>query len=213
MNLLNKIQKERVAREYTTQVANQLLYIFNDYQDHDIYENIHAAVDYMVSYNEVFNVKAPSPAYVYHIKLSSVLDPENMIKLDCKRKVSKLTITLQDNAHMCNFNLFECYIKINSSNFDESMLDINIVHAAKDHPPVTYPLTTFEDVYDAINDVHVQAAKNDATNGIRVQAARKYPPFDKMYADSSILGELLVRFFTDVDNKTIKTEDYELELK
>lgn len=200
MTLLDNIQKGRVAREYNNQVANQLLYIFNDYQDHDIYENIHAAVDYMVSYNEAFEVKVPSYTYVYHISLSSMFDAENMIKLDRKRKVSKLTITLQDNAHMCNFKLFECYIEINSSNFDESMLDINIVHAAKDHPPVTYPPTSFDDVYDAIN-------------GIRVQAARKYPPFDKMYADSSVLGELLVRFFTDVDDKVIKTEDYELELK
>lgn len=200
MTLLDKIQKERAVREYTSQVANQLLYIFNNYQDHDIYENIHAAVDYMVSYNEVFEVKAPSHVYTYHIKLSSVFDPENMIKLDRKRKVSKLAITLQDCAHTCNFNLFECYIEINNSNFDESMLDINIVHAAKDHPPVTYSPTTFDDVYDAINDV-------------RVQVAGKYPPFEEMYADSSILGELLVRFFTDVDDKVIKTEDCELELK
>lgn len=197
MTLLDNIQKERVAREYNNQVANQLLYIFNDYQDHDIYENIHAAVDYMVSYNEAFEVKVPNPVYVYHIQLSSVFDPENMIKLDRKRKVSKLTIILQDRAHMCDFKLFECYLEINSSNFDESTLDINIVHAAKDQPPVTYPPSTFE----------------DAMNGIRVQVAGKYPPFDKMYADSSILGELLVRFFTDVDDKTIKTEDYELELK
>lgn len=200
MNLLDKIQQERVSREHNKQVANQMLYIFDDYQDRDIYENIHAAVDYMVSYNEAFEVKVPSHTYVYHISLSSMFDAENMIKLDRKRKVSKLTITLQDNAHMCNFKLFECYIEINSSNFDESMLDINIVHAAKDHPPVTYPPTSFDDVYDAIN-------------GIRVQAARKCPPFDKMYADSSVLGELLVRFFTDVDDKVIKTEDYELELK
>ena len=195
MTLLDNIQKERVAREYNKQVANQLLYIFNDYRDHDIYENIHAAVDYMVSYNEAFEVKVPNTAYVYHIQLSSVFDPENMIKLDRKRKVSKLTIVLQDNAHMCNFKLFECYIEINNSNFDESILDINIVHAAKDHPPVTF--------VDMQCDIY----------GIGVQAARKYPPFDEMYADSSILGELLVRFFTDVNDKIIKTEDYELELK
>lgn len=195
MNLLDNIQKERVAREYNLQVASQLLYIFNDYQDHDIYENIHAAVDYMISYKEAFEVKVPNPAYVYCINLSSVFDLENMIKLDRKRKVSKLTIVLQDNAHMCNFKLFECYIEINSSNFDESMLDINIVHAAKDHPPVTF--------VDMQCDIY----------GIGVQAARKYPPFDEMYTNSSILGELLVRFFTDIDTKIIKTEDYELELK
>lgn len=200
MTLLDNIQKGRVAREYNNQVANQLLYIFNDYQDHDIYENIHAAVDYMVSYNEAFEVKVPSHTYVYHISLSSMFDAENMIKLDRKRKVSKLTIILQDKAQMCDFKLFECYIEIDNSNFNESTLDINIVHAAKGVPPVTYPPVTFGDIYDAIN-------------GIGVQAARKYPPFDKMYADSSVLGELLVRFFTDVDDKVIKTEDYELELK
>ncbi len=199
MTLLDKIQKERAAREYTSQVANQLLYIFNNYQDHDIYENIHAAVDYMVSYNEVFEVKAPSHVYIYHIKLSSVFDPENMIKLDRKRKVSKLAITLQDCAHTCNFNLFECYIEINNSNFDESMLDINIVHAAKGQPPVTYPPSSYTEMCDG----HV----------IGVQVARKRPPFEEMYANSSILGELLVRFFTDVNDKIIKTEDYELELK
>jgi hypothetical protein len=200
MNLLDKIQQERVSREHNKQVANQMLYIFDDYQDHDIYENIHAAVDYMVSYKEAFEVKVPRHTYVYHISLSSVFDPENMIKLDRKRKVSKLTIILQDKAQMCDFKLFECYIEINNSNFNESTLDINIVHAAKGVPPVTYIPTTFGDVYDAINS-------------IRVQAARKYPPFDKMYADSSVLGELLVRFFTDVDDKVIKTEGYELELK
>lgn len=53
----------------------------------------------------------------------------------------------------------------------------------------------------------------DAINDVRVQVAGKYPPFEEMYADSSILGELLVRFFTDVDDKVIKTEDCELELK
>lgn len=195
MTLLDNIQKERVAREHTSQVANQLLYIFNDYQDHDIYENIHAAVDYMISYNEAFEVKVPSHTYVYHIQLSSVFDAENMIKLDRKRKVSKLTIILQDNAHMCDFKLFECYIEINNSNFDESMLDINIVHAVKDKPPVTF------------------AEMPVGMGNIGVQVSRKYPPFEEMYADSSILGELLVRFFTDVDDKVIKTEDYELELK
>lgn len=149
----------------------------------------------MISYKEAFEVKVPNPAYVYCINLSSVFDPENMIKLDRKRKVSKLTIVLQDNAHMCNFKLFECYIEINNSNFDESILDINIVHAAKDHPPVTF-VDMHRDIY-----------------GIGVQAARKYPPFDEMYTNSSVLGELLVRFFTDVDDKVIKTEDYEFELK
>ena len=202
MTLLDNIQKERVAREYNLQVASQLLYIFNDYQDHDIYENIHAAVDYMVSYNEAFEVKVPNPAYVYCINLSSVFDLENMIKLDQKRKVSKLTIVLQDNAHMCDFKLFECYIEIDNSNFNESTLDINIVHAAKGVPPVTYIPTTFGDVYDAIN-------------GIGVQTIGKRPSlsFEEMYADSSVLGELLVRFFTDIDTKIIRTEDYELELK
>ena len=195
MNLLDKIQKERVARDHAAQVANQMSCIFNDYQDHDIYENIHAAVDYMVSHNEAFYVKAPNSAYVYHVHLSSVFDHENMIKLDKKRKVSKLTIVLQDNAHMCNFDLFECYIEINSSNFDESMLDIKIVHVAKDHPPVT-----FVEPYIGMGN-------------IGVQVARKYPPFEEMYTDPSILSELLVRFFTDVDDKIIKTEDYELELK
>ena len=125
-----------------------------------------------------------------------------MIKLDRKRKVSKLTITLQDNAHMCNFKLFECYIEINSSNFDESMLDINIVHAAKDHPPVTYPPTSFDDVYDAINDI-----------GVQTIGKRSSLSFEEMYTNASVLGELLVRFFTDVDDKVIKTEDYEFELK
>ena len=195
MNLLDKIQKERTARVYNRQVGEELVHIFNDYCDHDIYENIHAAVDYMVSHNEAFYVKAPNSAYVYCINLSSVFDPENMIKLDRKRKVSKLTIVLQDNAHMCNFKLFECYIEINNSNFDESILDINIVHAAKDHPPVT-----FVEPYIGMGN-------------IGVQVAREYPPFKEMYADPSILSELLVRFFTDVDNKIIKTEDYELELK
>lgn len=202
MNLLDKIQQERISREYNNQVANQLLYIFNDYQDHDIYENIHAAVDYMVSYKEAFEVKVPRHTYVYHISLSSVFDPENMIKLDRKRKVSKLTIILQDKAQMCDFKLFECYIEIDNSNFDESTLDINIVHAAKGVPPVTYIPTTFGDVYDAIN-------------GIGVQTIGKRPSlsFEEMYADSSVLGELLVRFFTDVDDKIIKTDDYEIELK
>ena len=195
MSLLTKIQKDRVASYYVAQVANQMLCIFNDYQDHDIYENIHAVVDYMVSHNEAFYVKAPNSAYVYHVHLSSVFDHENMIKLDEKRKVSKLTIVLQDNAHMCNLNLFECYLEINSSNFDESMLDIKIVHAAKDHPPVT-----FVEPYIGMGN-------------IGVQVVREYPPFEEMYADPSILSELLVRFFTDVDNKIIKTEDYELELK
>lgn len=195
MNLLDKIQKERVARDHAAQVANQMSCIFNDYQDHDIYENIHAAVDYMVSHNEAFYVKAPNSAYVYHIHLSSVFDHENMIKLDKKRKVSKLTIVLQDNAHMCNLNLFECYLEINNSNFDESTLDIKIVHAAKDHPPVT-----FVEPYIGMGN-------------IGVQVARQYPPFEEMYADPSILGELLVQFFTDVDDKIIKTEDCELELK
>lgn len=201
MNLLDAIQKERTARDHVVQVGNQMLYIFDDYQDHDIYENIHAAVDYMVSHNEAFYVKAPNSAYVYCINLSSVFDPENMIKLDQKRKVSKLTIVLQDNAHMCNFKLFECYIEINNSNFDESMLDINIVHAAKGVPPVTYPPATFGDIYDAINGI-----------GVQTIGKRSSLSFDEMYADSSILGELLVRFFTDVDDKIIKTEDYELEL-
>lgn len=195
MNLLDKIQKERVARDHATQVANKMLCIFNDYQDHDIYENIHAAVDYMVSHNEAFYVKAPNSAYVYHVHLSSVFDHENMIKLDKKRKVSKLTIVLQDNAHMCNLNLFECYLEINSSNFDESMLDIKIVHVAKDHPPVT-----FVEPYIGMGN-------------IGVQVAREYPPFEEMYVDPSILCELLVQFFTDVDDKIIKTEDCELELK
>ena len=40
MNLLDKIQQERVSREHNKQVANQMLYIFDDYQDRDIYENI-----------------------------------------------------------------------------------------------------------------------------------------------------------------------------
>lgn len=195
MNLLDKIQKERVARDHAAQVANQMSCIFNDYQDHDIYENIHAAVDYMVSHNEAFYVKAPNSAYVYHIHLSSVFDHENMIKLDKKRKVSKLTIVLQDNAHMCNLNLFECYLEINNSNFDESTLDIKIVHVAKDHPPVT-----FIEPYIGMGN-------------IGVQVAREYPPFEEMYADPSILGELLVQFFTDVDDKIIKTENCELELK
>ena len=44
MTLLDNIQKERVAREHNKQVANQMLYIFDDYQDQNIYENIHAAV-------------------------------------------------------------------------------------------------------------------------------------------------------------------------
>lgn len=202
MTLLDNIQKERVAREYNNQVANQLLYIFNDYQDHDIYENIHAAVDYMVSYNEAFEVKVPNPVYVYHIQLSSVFDPENMIKLDRKRKVSKLTIILQDRAHMCDFKLFECYLEINSSNFDESTLDINIVHAAKDQPPVTYPPSTVVDVYDAINGI-----------GVQTIGKRSSLSFEEMYTNASVLGELLVRFFTDVDDKVIKTEDYEFELK
>ena len=202
MTLLDNIQKERVAHGHNTQVANQMLYIFDDYQDHDIYENIHAAVDYMVSYKEAFEVKVPRHTYVYHISLSSVFDPENMIKLDRKRKVSKLTIILQDKAQMCDFKLFECYIEIDNSNFDESTLDINIVHAAKGVPPVTYIPTTFGDVYDAIN-------------GIGVQTIGKRPSlsFEEMYADSSVLGELLVRFFTDVDDKIIKTDDYEIELK
>ena len=195
MSLLTKIQKERVARDYIPQVANQMLYIFDDYQDHNIYENIHAAVDYMISYNEAFYVKAPNSAYVYHIHLSSVFDHEDMIKLDRTRKVSKLTIVLQDNDHMCNLNLFECYLEINNSNFDESTLDIKIVHAAKDHPPVT-----FAEMYSGMGN-------------IGVQVSGKYPQFEEMYADPSILGELLVRFFTDVDNKIIKTEDCDLELK
>lgn len=202
MNLLDKIQKERAAREYNHQVANQLLYIFNDYQDHDIYENIHAAVDYMISYKEAFEVKVPNPAYVYCINLSSVFDPENMIKLDRKRKVSKLTIVLQDNAHMCNFKLFECYIEINNSNFDDSILDIDIVYAAKDHPLITSLPPTVVDVYDAINGI-----------GVQTIGKRSSLSFEEMYADSSVLGELLVRFFTDVDDKIIKTENYEFELK
>lgn len=202
MTLLDNIQKGRVAREYNNQVANQLLYIFNDYQDHDIYENIHAAVDYMVSYNEAFEVKVPSHTYVYHIQLSSVFDAENMIKLDRKRKVSKLTIILQDKAQMCDFKLFECYIEIDNSNFNESTLDINIVHAAKGVPPVTYPPATFGDIYDAINGI-----------GVQTIGKRSSLSFEEMYADSSVLGELLVRFFTDVDDKIIKTDDYEFELK
>lgn len=172
MNLLDKIQEKRAAREHTTQVANQLLYIFNDYQDHDIYENIHAAVDYMISYNKSFDVKVPRDSFLYEITLSSVFDAENMIKLERQRKVSKLNIVLHDFVRSYHFNLFECYLEINSSIFDESTLDINITHATKD-----------------------------------------LPPFVEMYGDSSVLGELLVRFFTDVDDKIIKTEDYEFELK
>lgn len=202
MNLLDKIQKERVAREYNNQVANQLLYIFNDYQDHDIYENIHAAVDYMVSYKEAFEVKVPRHTYVYHISLSSVFDPENMIKLGQKRKVSKLVIILQDNAQMCNFKLFECYIEINNSNFDNSILDIDIVYAAKDHPLITSLPPTVVDVYDAINGI-----------GVQTIGKRSSLSFEEMYTNASVLGELLVRFFTDVDDKVIKTEDYEFELK
>lgn len=202
MTLLDNIQKERVAREHNKQVANQMLYIFDDYQDQNIYENIHAAVDYMISYKEAFEVKVPSHTYVYHIGLSSVFDAENMIKLDRKRKVSKLTIILQDKAQMCDFKLFECYIEIDNSNFNESTLDINIVHAAKGVPPVTYPPATFGDIYDAINGI-----------GFQTIGKRSSLSFEEMYADSSILGELLVRFFTDVDDKIIKTEDYELELK
>lgn len=202
MNLLDKIQKERVAREYNNQVANQLLYIFNDYQDHDIYENIHAAVDYMVSYKEAFEVKVPRHTYVYHISLSSVFDPENMIKLGQKRKVSKLVIIFQDNAQMCNFKLFECYIEINNSNFDNSILDIDIVYAAKDHPLITSLPPTVVDVYDAINGI-----------GVQTIGKRSSLSFEEMYTNASVLGELLVRFFTDVDDKVIKTEDYEFELK
>lgn len=201
MNLLDKIQQERVSHEHNKQVANQMLYIFDDYQDRDIYENIHAAVDYMISYQRAFEVKVPGHTYVYHISLSSVFDVENMIKLDRKRKVSKLTIILQDKAQMCDFKLFECYIEIDNSNFNESTLDINIVHAAKGVPPVTYPPATFGDIYDAINGI-----------GVQTIGKRSSLSFDEMYADSSILGELLVRFFTDVDDKIIKTEDYELEL-
>ena len=197
MNLLDKIQKERTARDYNLQVANQMLYIFDDYQDRDIYENIHAAVDYMVSYNEAFEVKVPSHTYVYHISLSSMFDAENMIKLERKRKVSKLTIILQDKAQICDFKLFECYIEIDNSNFNESTLDINIVHAAKGVPPVT-----FGDIYDAINGI-----------GVQTIGKRSSLSFEEMYVDSSVLGELLVRFFTDVDDKIIKTEDYEFELK
>lgn len=202
MTLLDNIQKERVAREYNHQVANQLLYIFNDYQDHDIYENIHAAVDYMISYKEAFEVKVPRHTYVYHISLSSVFDPENMIKLGRKRKLSKLVIILQDKAQMCNFKLFECYIEINNSNFDDSILDIDIVYAAKDHPLITSLPPTVVDVYDAINDI-----------GVQTIGKRSSLSFEEMYADSSVLGELLVRFFTDVDDKIIKTENYEFELK
>lgn len=202
MTLLDKIQKERAAREYNHQVANQLLYIFNDYQDHDIYENIHAAVDYMISYKEAFEVKVPRHTYVYHISLSSVFDPENMIKLGRKRKVSKLVIILQDKAQMCNFKLFECYIEINNSNFDDSILDIDITYAAKDHPLVTSLPPTFLDIYDAINGI-----------GVQTIGKRSSLSFEEMYTNSSVLGELLVRFFTDVDDKVIKTEDYEFELK
>ena len=201
MNLLDAIQKERVAREYNLQVASQLLYIFNDYQDHDIYENIHATVDYMISYKEAFEVKVPRHTYVYHISLSSVFDPENMIKLGRKRKVSKLVIILQDKAQMCNFKLFECYIEINNSNFDDSILDIDIVYAAKDHPLITSLPPTVVDVYDAINDI-----------GVQTIGKRSSLSFEEMYTNASVLGELLVRFFTDVDDKVIKTEDYELEL-
>lgn len=197
MNLLDKIQQERVSREHNKQVANQMLYIFDDYQARDIYENIHAAIDYMVSYNEAFEVKVPSHTYVYHISLSSMFDAENMIKLDRKRKVSKLTIILQDKAQMCDFKLFECYIEIDNSNFNESTLDINIVHAAKGVPPAT-----FGDIYDAINGI-----------GVQTIGKRSSLSFEEMYVDSSVLGELLVRFFTDVDDKVIKTEDYEFELK
>lgn len=202
MTLLDNIQKERVAREYNNQVANKLLYIFNDYQDHDIYENIHAAVDYMISYKEAFEVKVPRHTYVYHISLSSVFDPENMIKLGRKRKVSKLVIILQDKAQMCNFKLFECYIEINNSNFDDSILDIDIVYAAKDHPLITSLPPTVVDVYDAINGI-----------GVQTIGKRSSLSFEEMYTNSSVLGELLVRFFTDVDDKVIKTEDYEFELK
>ena len=202
MNLLDKIQQERVSREHKKQVANQMLYIFDDYQDCDIYENIHAAVDYMISYQRAFEVKVPSHTYVYHISLSSVFDVENMIKLDRKRKVSKLTIILQDKAQMCDFKLFECYIEINNSNFNESTLDINIIHAAKGVPPVIYPPATFGDIYDAINGI-----------GVQTIGKRSSLSFEEMYVDSSVLGEILVRFFTDVDNKIIKTEDYKFELK
>ena len=125
-----------------------------------------------------------------------------MIKLGRKRKVSKLVIILQDKAQMCNFKLFECYIEINNSNFDDSILDIDIVYAAKDHPLITSLPPTVVDVYDAINDI-----------GVQTIGKRSSLSFEEIYTNASVLGELLVRFFTDVDDKVIKTEDYEFELK
>lgn len=195
MNLLNKIEENRTARKHAAQVATQLFYIFSDYRDrhsyrdHDIYENIHAAIDNFVSYTELFKVRTSKGIFAYNIRISSLFDHENMIKFDRKTKVSKLTVSLDKYNPLAGINyigrdiqpqpvpsnkLFEAYFQIDSPNFNEATLDVETTYAIQE-----------QDLPEAL----------------------------QMYADSSVLGEVLVRFFTDIEDKTIVTDDYEFELE
>ena len=112
-----------------------------------------------------------------------------MIKFDRKTKVSKLTVSLD------KYNPLE-----------------GINYIGRDIQPQPVPSNKLFEAYFQIDSPNFNEATLDVETTYAIQE-QDLPEALQMYADSSVLGEVLVRFFTDIEDKTIVTDDYEFELE